>query len=100
LEVESVPFGPNFPQLHIGEPSNGFTPGPRSASLLLLSSKVVGALDNKKMKTTTTTMAPPNPQIFVHKTKMQNLRNFFHCSHILLLLLLLLFLLLLVATIK
>jgi hypothetical protein len=60
--------------------------------LLLLSSKVVGALDNKKMKPTKT-MAPPNPQIFVHKTKMQNLRNFLHCSHILLLSLLLLFLL-------
>ncbi len=27
-----MPFGPNFPQLHISEPSSGFTPGPRSAS--------------------------------------------------------------------
>jgi hypothetical protein len=27
-----VPFSPNFPQLHIGEPSSGFTSGPRSAS--------------------------------------------------------------------
>ncbi len=32
LEVESVPLGPNFPQFYIGEPSSGFTPGPRSAS--------------------------------------------------------------------
>jgi hypothetical protein len=31
LEVGSVPFGPNFSQLHIGEPSSGFTPRPRSA---------------------------------------------------------------------
>ncbi len=27
-----MPFGPNFPQLHIDEPSSGFTPGPRSVS--------------------------------------------------------------------
>jgi hypothetical protein len=33
LEAGSVPFGPNFRNLTFGEPSSGFTPGPRSASL-------------------------------------------------------------------
>jgi hypothetical protein len=32
LEAGSVPFGPNFRNLTFGEPSSGFTPGPRSAS--------------------------------------------------------------------
>jgi hypothetical protein len=36
LEAGSVPFGPNFRNLTFGEPSSGFTPGPRSASALYL----------------------------------------------------------------
>jgi hypothetical protein len=32
LDARSVPFGPNFYNLTFGEPSSGFTPGPRSAS--------------------------------------------------------------------
>jgi hypothetical protein len=27
-----MPFRPNFPQLHIGEPSSGFTSGPKGVS--------------------------------------------------------------------
>ncbi len=36
LEVGSVPLGPNFSQLDIGEPSSGFTLGLRSASSLVV----------------------------------------------------------------
>jgi hypothetical protein len=34
-------LGPNFPQLDIGEPSSGFTPGPRSASDGMIETRLI-----------------------------------------------------------
>jgi hypothetical protein len=52
LEVGSVPFGPNFPQLYFGEPSSGFTPGPRSPSFCV---SCLGVCKSTNLSQTTST---------------------------------------------